>query len=64
MTRNSLSNLCCRLLLQNKVGRIFAMVYLTLIHVFVFVLIYYAALSSQPITLSLMSEIAPEGSSS
>ncbi|BDA46198.1 probable protein CASP [Coccomyxa sp. Obi] len=53
-----------RLLLQNKVGRIFAAVYLTLIHVFVSVLIFYAALSSQPITSSSVSEIGPVGSSS
>ncbi|KAK9906857.1 hypothetical protein WJX75_009234 [Coccomyxa subellipsoidea] len=48
-----------RLLLQNKVGRIFAAVYLTMIHVFVFVLIYYAALSSQPIVVPVASQAAP-----
>ena len=49
----------CRLLLQNKVGRIFAAVYLTMIHVFVLVLIYYAALSSQPILVPVASQAAP-----
>lgn len=49
----------CRLLLQNKVGRIFAAVYLTMIHVFVFVLIYYAALSSQQIVVPVASQAAP-----
>ncbi|EIE24379.1 hypothetical protein COCSUDRAFT_83683 [Coccomyxa subellipsoidea C-169] len=47
-----------RLLLQNKVGRIFAAVYLTVIHVFVFVLIYYAALSSQPVVAPIASQAA------
>lgn len=44
-----------RLLLGNKAGRMFAAVYLVAIHAFLFGLIYYAALISQPV-------IAPAGS--
>ncbi len=38
-----------RMLLGSKIGRIFAAIYLVAIHAFVFGLIYYAALSSQPV---------------
>ena len=45
-------------LLGSKLGRAFAAVYLALIHAFMFALIYYAALSSQPIVRASPSEAA------
>jgi hypothetical protein len=47
-----MTELYCRLLLGNKVGRIFAVAYLLAIHSFLFGLTYYAALVSHPIITS------------
>ena len=39
-------------LLGSRLGRAFAAVYLAAIHIFLFSLIYYAALASQPVVLA------------
>lgn len=45
-------------LLGSKLGRAFAAVYLAAIHAFMFALIYYAALSSQPVVVAAASDLA------
>lgn len=45
-------------LLGSKLGRAFAAVYLALIHAFMFALIYYAALSSQPVVRAAPTDAA------
>ncbi len=48
-------------LLGSKLGRAFAAAYLAAIHIFLFSLIYYAALASQPIVFAAASDsAAPE----